>query len=362
MRIAQVAPLTEAVPPKTYGGTERVVSFLTEELVNLGHDVTLFASGDSVTSATLWPVWPQALRLSKNLCDTTAPHMLLLEIVAQKAKEFDIIHFHMDYWPFSCFSRQGTPFVTTLHGRLDIPELPAVFNTFPHIPVISISDNQRLALPQANFISTIYHGLPETLLQPQASSEYNYLAFLGRICPEKGIEAAIDIAEQTGMKLKIAAKVDKVDKEYFETKIKHRIKNNIEYIGEINEAEKQNFLSHAFALLLPIDWPEPFGLVMIEAMACGTPVMAFNRGSVPEIIENGRTGLIVNSIQEAIKKLPLLASLNRKTIRQHFEKRFTAKNMALNYVAQYKRLINPLTSPGNEIRSPIKPQPMVKGA
>jgi glycosyltransferase involved in cell wall biosynthesis len=338
MRIAQIAPLHEAVPPKLYGGTERVVSFLTEELVAEGHDVTLFASGDSVTSARLHAVWPRALRLDPSVRDTIAPHMLLMEDIYRQAADFDVLHFHMDYWSFSLFSRQRTPFVTTMHGRLDLPELQPVFNTFPNAPVISISDSQRRPLPQANFVATVLHGLPENLLTPQPVKQ-EYLAFLGRIAPEKRPDRAIRIARAAGIPLKIAAKVDRADAEYFEAIIKPMLAGGgVEMIGEIGDHEKPAFLSGAIGLLMPIDWPEPFGLVMIEAMACGTPVLAFNRGSVPEIIEDGLTGFIVEDETSAVARVPKLASLSRAGVRRRFEQRFTARRMAEDYLRTYRAL------------------------
>lgn len=338
MRIAQIAPLHEAVPPKLYGGTERVVSFLTEELVSMGHSVTLFASGDSVTSARLEPIWPRALRLDPAIRDPIAPHMLLMEAVRRQAEDFDVLHFHMDYWSFSLFGRQRTPFVTTMHGRLDLPELQPVFDMFPNVPVVSISNSQRRPLQQANFVDTVLHGLPENLLTPQGNPQ-GYLAFLGRIAPEKCPDRAIQIAQATGMPIKLAAKVDVADKVYFETKIRHLLDlPNVEMIGEINDRQKPAFLSGATALLMPIDWPEPFGLVMIEAMACGTPVIAFNRGSVPEIVEDGVTGFIVENMDEAIAAVGKLPSLDRGRVRRRFEERFTARRMAEDYLAVYRQL------------------------
>ncbi len=337
MRIAQIAPLHEAVPPKLYGGTERVVSFLTEELVNLGHDVTLFASGDSVTSADLHACWPRALRLDPAIRDPIAPHMLMMEQVARRMDEFDVLHFHMDYWPFTFFSRQSVPFVTTLHGRLDLPELQPVFNTFNRAPVVSISDSQRRPMPQANFVRTVHHGLPANLLTPQPG-ERDYLAFLGRICPEKGVDKAIRIARASGVKLKIAAKVDRVDAEYFEQRIRPMLGDTVELIGEINDAQKPGFLSGARGLLMPIDWPEPFGLVMIEAMACGTPVIAFNRGSVPEIVEDDLTGFVVEDETSAISAVSRLDRLATSSIRRRFETRFSARRMAEDYLAVYRQL------------------------
>jgi glycosyltransferase involved in cell wall biosynthesis len=338
MRIAQVAPLHEAVPPKLYGGTERVVSFLTEELVAAGHDVTLFASGDSVTSARLHAAWPRALRLDPSIRDTIAPHMLLMEEIYRLAADFDVLHFHMDYWSFSLFGRQRTPFVTTLHGRLDLPELQPVFNTFSQAPVISISDSQRRPLPQANYVATVLHGLPENLLTPRPVKQ-EYLAFLGRIAPEKRPDRAIRIARAAGIPLKIAAKVDRADSAYFETTIKPMLAGGgVEMIGEISDREKPDFLSGALGLLMPIDWPEPFGLVMIEAMACGTPVIAFNRGSVPEIIEDGLTGFIVEDEMSAVARVAKLLSLSRARVRRRFEERFTARRMAEDYLRTYHAL------------------------
>jgi glycosyltransferase involved in cell wall biosynthesis len=338
MHIAQIAPLTEAIPPKLYGGTERVVHWLTEELVALGHDVTLFASGDSSTSAKLEAQWPRALRLDGSVRDPNALHMMMLERVRQRADEFDFLHFHLDYYPFSLFARQPIPFVTTLHGRLDLPEHQPVFTTFSSTPVISISDAQRRPLPQAGWVRTVYHGLPERLLTPLPMKP-QYLAFLGRIAPEKGVDRAIAVARHCGVPLRIAAKVDKVDREYFEEKICPLLDgSNAEYIGEITDAEKSAFLSGAIALLAPIDWPEPFGIVMIEAMACGTPVIAFNRGSVPEVVDDGLTGFIVEDVEGAIGAVDRLSQLSRDKIRKHFEKRFTARRMAQEYLAAYRSL------------------------
>jgi len=346
MRIAQIAPLHEAVPPKFYGGTERVVSYLTDALVDLGHEVTLFASGDSQTKATLDAAWPKALRLDPSIRDANAPHAVLLENVRRRAHEFDVLHFHLDYMPFSLFSQMNTPFVTTLHGRLDLPELQPVFNTFPNAPVVSISDSQRLPLQQAAWQNTIYHGLPENLLTPQLHKKPEYLAFLGRICPEKRADLAIKIAAQSGLPLKIAAKVDKVDQEYFKTTIEPLLSQaHVEFVGEINEQQKPEFLSGAKALLFPIDWSEPFGLVMIEAMACGTPVIAFNRGSVPEVIDHGVTGFICEDVQGAVGALQRLDELSRTEIRAQFERRFTARTMAQNYVDSYTSLLQAAKRP-----------------
>ena len=345
MQIAQIAPLTEAIPPKLYGGTERVVHWLTEELVALGHDVTLYASADSRTSARLEAPWPRALRLDGSVRDPNALHMLMLERVRRRADEFDFLHFHLDYYPFSLFSRQPIPFVTTLHGRLDLPEHQPVFTAFSSVPVVSISDAQRRPLPQAGWVRTVYHGLPEQLLSPLPVKP-QYFAFLGRIAPEKGVDRAISIARHCGVPLRIAAKVDKVDREYFDEKIRPLLDNsNTEYIGEITDAEKSAFLSAAIALLDPIDWPEPFGLVMIEAMACGTPVIAFNRGSVPEVVDDGLTGFIVEDEKGAIGAFDRLSRLSRKGIRKQFERRFTARRMAQEYLAVYRRLAERKTRP-----------------
>jgi glycosyltransferase involved in cell wall biosynthesis len=339
LRIAQISPLTEAVPPKLYGGTERVISWLTEELVALGHDVTLFASGDSVTSAQLEPMWPRALRLDGSVRDPYALHMTMIEQVCRRAREFDLLHFHLDYYPFSVMSRQSTPFVTTLHGRLDLPEHQPVFSTFSTIPVVSISNAQRRPALHANWIGTIHHGMPEHLLAPQPA-EPTYLAFLGRISPEKGVDRAIHIAERCGLPLKIAAKVDAADRDYFEEEIRPLLaKPHVDYVGEISDAEKAGFLSGAIALIVPIDWPEPFGLVMIEAMACGAPVVAFNRGAAPEVIEDGVTGFIVEDEISAVGAVRQLSRLSRSRIRKQFEERFTSRRMARDYLSLYRELL-----------------------
>jgi glycosyltransferase involved in cell wall biosynthesis len=342
MRIAQIAPLTEAIPPQLYGGTERVVSWLTEELVELGHDVTLFASGDSRTSAKLEAMWPRALRLDDTVRDPMALHIAMLEHVRRRADDFDILHFHLDYFPFSIFSRQATPFITTMHGRLDLPEHQTVFDSFNAIPVVSISDAQRRPVPQAHWLKTIYHGLPSRLLRPRAV-EPRYLAFLGRIAPEKAVDRAIRIAVRCKMPLKIAAKVDRVDRDYFEREIRPMLDlPGIEFIGEIGDEQKSEFLSGASALLMPIDWPEPFGLVMIEAMACGTPVVAYPNGSVREVVEHGLTGLVVDDeIAAADAIAGQLANLSRDKIRARFEERFTARRMANDYLDIYRELMAP---------------------
>lgn len=345
MRIAQVAPLTEAVPPKLYGGTERVVHWLTEELVALGHDVTLFASGDSRTSAKLEAGWPRALRLDGAIRDPNALHMTLLERVRRRAADFEFLHFHLDYYPFSLFSRQSTPFVTTLHGRLDLPEHQPVFSTFSSVPVISISNSQRRPIPRAAWVATIHHGIPEQLLTPMPGKR-DYLAVLGRIAPEKAVDRAIRIAERCGLPLRIAAKVDPTDRDYYEESIRPLIRPPlVEYIGEIGDHEKSEFLSGAAALLVTIDWPEPFGLVMIEAMACGTPVIAFNRGSVPEIIEDGLTGFVVEDETSAVAAVNRLPELTLEKVRRRFEQRFTAHRMANDYLAVYRSMTGETATP-----------------
>ncbi len=340
MRIAQVSPLFEAVPPKLYGGTERVVWWLTEELVRMGHDVTLFASGDSVTSAKLDPMIEQAIRLDPTVKDWFSHYIRMIELIRRRADEFDVIHFHIDYFPFSVFTRQHTPFVTTLHGRLDLPEYKKVYETFLDVPLVSISDNQRLPLPRQNWVKTVHHGMPTELLMPQPVRQ-EYFAFLGRISPEKGIDKAIRVAARCGMKLKVAAKVDNADKEYYDSEIKPLMaQGHVEFIGEINDTQKPEFLSGAAALMFPIDWPEPFGLVMIESMACGTPVVAYRHGSVPEVIDHGVTGFIIEPGNEdafvaAAKKVD---TLSRAKVRAQFERRFTARRMAEDYLAVYDRL------------------------
>jgi glycosyltransferase involved in cell wall biosynthesis len=338
MKIAQVAPLTEAVPPKLYGGTERVVAYLTDALVELGHDVTLFASGDSVTKAKLAPIWPQALRLDPTIKDFLAPVFMELEVVARRAHEFDVIHSHLDYFGYPLLRLLDVPSVTTLHGRLDLPELRPLYGVYGDIPVVSISDSQRVPLPQANYVATILHGLPQQLLA-KGSGAGGYLAFLGRISPEKAPDAAIRIAAKAGMPLKIAAKVDRVDAEYFKTTIEPLLSlGQVEFIGEIGEHQKSDFLGNAAGLLFPIAWREPFGLVMIEAMACGTPVIAFENGSVPEVLEDGVTAFIVQNEDQAVQAVRKIGMLDRHRIRAEFDQRFTAQHMAQNYLKLYSRL------------------------
>jgi glycosyltransferase involved in cell wall biosynthesis len=346
VRIAQVAPLVESVPPRLYGGTERIVSYLTEELVELGHDVTLFASGDSRTRARLRAGAPRALRFDRSVRDPVAYHVAMLEHVIQAAPHFDVIHFHGDWAHLPAFRRQSVPCVTTLHGRLDLPELQPLFAEFSDVPVISISDNQRRPIPWANWIATIPHGLPRHLLdEPQDGRRDGYLAFLGRIAPEKRPDRAIQLAVKSGRRLKIAAKVDRVDEEYFATSIKPLLNQpGIEFIGEISEGEKSEFLGRAAALLLPGDWPEPFGLVMIEAFACGTPVLAYRHGSVPEVVEDGVTGFIVEDEAGALAAIERLGQLDGARIRGEFDRRFTSRRMAEDYLAIYRLLSQPPVS------------------
>lgn len=340
MKIAQVAPLYEAVPPQLYGGTERIVSYLTEELVTQHHDVTLFASGDSQTSASLVSVVPQALRLVEECVDSLAPHIVLLEEVIDQAHAFDIIHFHTDYLSFPFASKLLTPHLTTLHGRLTVPELQLIYNRYRDEPVNSISYSQRKPLQQANFVANVYHGLPQDFLK-LGTGTGNYFAFLGRISPEKRCDRAIEIAIKSSTTLIIAAKVDKVDKEYFDAQIKPLLDHPlIQFVGEIGDHEKQELLGNARALLFPIDWPEPFGLVMIESMACGTPVIGWNEGSVPEIIEHGKTGFIVNNMTDAMEAVDKLDMIDRQNVRSIFEQRFTASRMARDYLEVYMNLFS----------------------
>jgi glycosyltransferase involved in cell wall biosynthesis len=341
MRIAQVAPLYESVPPQLYGGTERVVSYLTEELVRQGHDVTLFASGDSKTKARLIAPCSRALRLDRNCRDQMAHHILLLERVFQEVSRFDVVHFHCDYLHYPLSRRHPCVHVTTLHGRLDLPDLQPLYREYAEVSLVSISDAQRRPLPWANWQGTVYHGLPADLLtfHEQPGS---YLALLGRIAPEKGVDRAIDIARRAGMGLKIAAKVDPTDREYYRDVVKPMLEKAgplVEYVGEITEKEKDAFLGNASALLFPIDWPEPFGLVMIEALACGTPVIAYPRGSVPEVLQDGVTGFLVEDAEQAVQAVGRIADLSRRECRRVFEERFTAARMARDYLQIYRRLV-----------------------
>jgi len=339
MRIAQVAPLYERVPPLYYGGTERIVSYLTEELIRQGHQLTLFASGESLTEGSLVASCARSLRLNPDCLDYLAYHFLQLEQVFQLANSFDVIHFHIDYLHFPLSRRQGMPNVTTLHGRLDIVDLVPLYREFTDMAVVSISNAQRNPLPWLNWQGTVHHGIPVDLYECK-KDQGSYLAFLGRISPEKRVDRAIEIAKSANMKLKIAAKIDAVDREYMEREIQPLLDHPlIEFIGEIGEREKQEFLGNAYALLFPIDWSEPFGLVMIEAMACGTPVVAFLRGSVPEVIDEGVTGFIVQSIKEAVVALERIQHFDRERCREVFERRFSATRMANDYVKIYEKLL-----------------------
>ena len=339
MRIAQVAPLAESVPPQLYGGTERIVSYLTEELVREGHEVTLYASGDSVTSAELVAVTERALRLDPDVIDPLALSMVLLERVAADVNRFDVVHFHFDHTQYGYMRRLDAPSVATMHGRMDLPELVTLFDEYAEIPLVSISDAQREPLPDLNWLATVYHGLPMDSIRyyPEAGS---YLAFLGRISPEKRLDRAIEIAQRAGMPLKVAAKVDDVDREYYDSDIKPLITGDVEFIGEIADDQKDDFLGGAGALLFPIDWPEPFGLVMIEAAARGTPVVAFREGSVPEVIDDGVTGRVVDSVDEAVTAIPGVLALPRARVREVAEDRFSARRMATDYLDVYRRMIN----------------------
>jgi glycosyltransferase involved in cell wall biosynthesis len=344
MKIAQIAPLMESVPPRLYGGTERIVSYLTDELVRLGHDVTLFASGDSVSRARLVPCVPAALRLDANVRDVIPYYMLMLDRVREHADEFDILHFHIDQFHFPIFRPVAERTLTTLHGRQDLHDLKPLYVGFCEMPLISISHSQRRPVPNANFVATVQHGIPAHLhkptYHPRGGYQGGYLAFLGRISPEKRPDRAIRIARETGIPLKIAAKVDKVDLAYFREQIEPLLDQpGIEFVGEINEREKTEFLGQARALLFPIDWPEPFGLSMIEAMACGTPVLAFNCGAVSEIIDPGVTGAIVETMDDAVKRLPEVLALDRRLVRRRFDERFSATRMAKDYVQVYRTLL-----------------------
>ncbi|MFZ0402381.1 MAG: glycosyltransferase family 4 protein [Pseudolabrys sp.] len=342
MKIAQIAPLMESVPPRGYGGTERIVSYLTEELVHLGHDVTLFASGDSVTSAQLVSCATTALRLDPHVRDTIPYYMLMLDRVRECADDFDILHFHIDQFHFPLFRPIASSTLTTLHGRQDLPDLRPLYFGFNDMPLVSISDNQRAPIHNANFAATVYHGLPTDLLRPTFNPRGGYLAFLGRISPEKGVDRAIKVAQTLGIPIKIAAKVDRVDEAYFREQIAPLIKEpGVQFVGEINERQKIDFLGQAQALMFLIDWPEPFGLSMIEAMACGTPVLAFRRGSVEEVVDQGVTGYIVDGIEEAILALPHVVALDRRVVRRRFEDRFSSTRMAKDYLRVYKSLRAP---------------------
>lgn len=340
MHIAQVAPIAESVPPKLYGGTERVVSWLADELINLGHRVTLFASGDSTTKGELSAVWPSALRLGHPPTDPMLALTALLESVAGRAREFDVIHSHVDWTLLPLLTRQRTPFLTTCHGRLDLPGLDTLIQKFPSAPFVSISDCQRAPVQRANWLATVYHGMPVELLSPSYSNGA-YLAFLGRLTPEKGPEAAIRIAKAIRLPLQIAAKIPQGERHFYNKRLQPLINGEtVSLIGEVDDRAKQGFLGGALALLFPIAWPEPFGLVMIEAMACGTPVIAFRAGSVSEVIEDGVTGFIVESEEEAVDVIRhRLPGLDRRRVRKRFEQRFSSRRMAQDYVKLYQNLI-----------------------
>ncbi len=341
MRIAQVAPLFESVPPRTYGGTERVVSYLTEELVRQGHEVTLFASGDSRTRARLVAPCARALRLDPDCRDPLAAQVLLLEEVWRRAGDFDVVHFHCGCLHYPLAQRLRVPHVTTLHGRLDLPEAQDLQRSFRELPLVSISDAQRRPMPWANWLATIYHGLPRELYRP-AFAPGRYLLFLGRISPEKRPDRAVEIAARAGLPLVVAAKVDAVDRCYYEERIRPLLgQPHVDFVGEVGEAKKQELLAGAAALLFPIDWPEPFGMVMIEAMACGTPVIAFPHGSVPEVVDHGLTGFIVPDLPAAVAAVERVGELDRRRIRQRFEERFSAERFASDHLRLYERLTGP---------------------
>jgi glycosyltransferase involved in cell wall biosynthesis len=347
MRIAQVSPLWESVPPKLYGGTERIVSYLTEELVRLGCDVTLFASGDSITSARLEPICDHALRLNRGIFNRDAPLTMLMERALARSGEFDIIHSHLDFLGFPLSRRNPTPTVATFHGRLDLPELQSVFREYAEMPIVSISDAQRKPVSWANWQATVYHGLPEGLygFQPNPGK---YLAFLGRIAPEKRPDHAIEIAKRVGIPLRVAAKVDPMDREYFYSEIKPLLTHPlVEYLGEVTDAEKNEFLGQAMALICPYDWPEPFGLVLIEALACGTPVLAYRRGSIPEIIEDNVTGFICEGIDSMATAVRRVSEIDRRQCRRSFEQRFTVGRMAQDYLRVYQQLL--IKTPGGPV-------------
>jgi len=354
MKIAQIAPLIESVPPRLYGGTERVVSYLTEDLVAQGHEVTLFASGDSITAADLVPCCTQALRLDTAVSNVVPYYMLMLDKVRSRAAEFDVLHFHIDHFHFPIFRHLPIPSLTTLHGRQDHRDCLPFFAGFSDMPLISISEAQRAPLPHANFVATIHHGIPQNLHEANYRPTGGYLAFVGRITPEKGPVDAIGIAQSLGIPLKIAAKVDKVDEAYFREVVQPMLSTEgVEFIGEINEKDKGPFLQDAIALLFPICWPEPFGLVMIEAMACGTPVLAYRAGAVPEVIDEGVTGMIVDNIDQARIASVQVAALDRRKVRRRFEERFTARRMANDYVRVYRGLVYRAAQSGRDIKFSI---------
>ena len=368
MKIAQISPLLESCPPRLYGGTERIVAYLTEELVRQGHDVTLFASGNSLTSARLIPFCETALRLDPRIRDPIAPHVVMLDRVRALADDFDVLHFHVDVLHYPLIRDFADKTVTTLHGRLDLPELKQVYSTFSRVPLVSISSHQRKPMPPVNWVGMVHHGLPAHLLPFNPSPKGDYLAFLGRISPEKGPDRAIEIAARAGATLRIAAKIDRVDQAYWEDVVKPLVEAhpNVEFIGEINEREKAKFLGDAAALLFPIDWPEPFGIVMIEAMACGTPVIAFPAASVPEVIDEGVSGYLVRDVAEAVLAVQRVASFDRAKARACFESRFTIGRVARDYVNIYRslpgvRIAGPRVRVAASLRAPVAPTVSVFG-
>src|SRR5271166_759321 len=340
MKIAQIAPLFESCPPRLYGGTERIVSYLTEELVRQGHDVTLFASGDSRTKARLEAFCETALRLDPRVRDPIPHHVVMLDTVRKVADDFDVLHFHVDVLHYPIIREFVDKTVTTLHGRLDLPELKPLYSAFAHAPFVSISMDQRGPMPPVNWVGLVHHGLPRDLLPFHPAPSKDYLAFLGRISPEKGPEKAIEIATRAGFRLKLAAKIDKADREYWEDVVKPMVDAhpNVEFVGEIGEREKAEFLGNAEALLFPIDWPEPFGIVMIEAMACGTPVIAFPKGSAPEVIDDSVSGYLANDVGEAVEALRRIGDFDRAGARACFERRFTIQRVAGDYLRIYRSL------------------------
>jgi glycosyltransferase involved in cell wall biosynthesis len=356
MKIAQIAPLWESVPPVLYGGTERVVSFITEELIRQGHDVTLFASGDSTTKARLVPMCPEALRLSRVIKNYDAPLITMLEKAFSVAHEFDIIHSHLEFLPFSLAKRSRTPVLTTLHARLDLPELIPVFRKFSDLPLVSISDAQREPLPWANWLATIHHGLPINLYTPHVAAQGKYLVFLGRVAPEKGLDQAIEIAKRVEMPLRIGAKIDPTNAEYYHAVIEPLLDHPlIEFVGEVTDLEKDDFLGDAYAMLAPYDWPEPFGLVFIESLACGTPVIAYRRGSIPEIIDHGITGFVCETMEEMVQSVRHVTLLERGDCRQAFEARFSTDRMVKDYVKVYEQLL------GIPAKMPAVPEGEISG-
>jgi glycosyltransferase involved in cell wall biosynthesis len=368
MKIAQIGPLLESCPPRLYGGTERIVSYLTEELVRQGHDVTLFASGDSRTSARLIPSCETALRLNPRIKDPIPLHIVMLDRVRALADDFDVLHFHVDVLHYPLIRDFADKTVTTLHGRLDLPELKPLYSAFAHVPLVSISNSQRKPMPPVNWVGMVYHGLPADLLPFNPSPRGDYLAFLGRISPEKGPDRAIEIAARAGARLKIAAKIDRVDQAYWEDVVKPLVDAhpNVEFVGEIDEREKAKFLGDAAALLFPIDWLEPFGIVVIEAMACGTPVISFRAGSTPEVIDEGVSGYLVNGVAEAVRAVERVASFDRAKARACFERRFTIDRVVRDYVNIYRslpglRIAAPRVRLATSLRAPVAPTVSVFG-